>query len=287
MVRPWLVTETARRKATLQDLMRHTSGLTYGNRGTSDLHKKYDALYDNLNLIQLTGSEFLNKLGTLPLHYQPGTMWDYSLGLDVLGLVVESVTKQSLGHYLEERLFRPLGMVDTSFVVPSQKAERLAQPLPVDPLTGNPQTWADRTKAPAMECGGGCAVSTAADYLRFAQMLLNRGTPDDARILGRKTDRIHDRRPVGTGSEHRQPASVPEYQWVRLRAECRGQARLRCSQASWVRRATTTGAAQLDTYFWSIRREDLAVVFMAAAPGELRVRNRQLITSLVLQAIAD
>lgn len=133
-------TEQARRKVTLQDLMRHTAGVTYGNRGASDLHKKYDAL----NLNELTGPAFLEKLGALPLHYQPGTMWDYSLGLDVLGLVVEAVAKQPLGRHLEERLFKPLGMVDTAFVVPSQKVSRYARALPTDPLTGNAQRLARR-----------------------------------------------------------------------------------------------------------------------------------------------
>ena len=130
---------------------------------------------------------FLERLAAAPLLYQPGTVWDYGLSIDVIGLVVEAISGQSLGAFLEQRLFRPLGMVDTSFQVPPDKVARLARPLPRDPDTGEPQSVPDRAQALRFECGGGGLASTALDYLRFAQMLLGGGVLGDTRILGRKT----------------------------------------------------------------------------------------------------
>jgi CubicO group peptidase (beta-lactamase class C family) len=177
-------TEAARRQPTLQDMMRHTAGVTYGNQGTTELHKRYPngGIADTM-----TGAEFLDALGALPLHYQPGTKWDYSFGLDVTGLAVEAVAKKSLGQFLQERLFAPLGMADTSFTVPAAKAGRIARPLASDPETGRPPTFREPTKPWKFESGGGCAQGTALDYMRFAMMLMNNGTWEGTRILSRKS----------------------------------------------------------------------------------------------------
>jgi len=273
-------TEPARRKPTLQDLMRHTAGLTYGIRGNTELHKMYASLSD------LTGPEFLDHLGKLPLHYQPGTIWDYSLGLDVLGLIIETVTKESLGSYLQQNLFKPLSMFDTGFMVPSQKVGRYAKPFPVDPETNNPQSIPDRTKPPKFECGGGCAVSTAADYLRFSQMLLNLGKLDNARILARKTVEYMTADQLGPEvniDRLREYPNINGYGFGLGVAVRRGYgvAGLMGSPGDF-----NWGGAY-GTYFWVDPKEEMAVVFMAATPGTLRLHNRQLITSLVLQAIAD
>jgi len=174
------------REMTIQDLMRHTAGLTYGSRGSTAHYKNYPSSSTDA-AAELTGAEFLNKLAELPLHFEPGSKWDYGFGLDVLGLAIEAVSGQKLGAFLEERIFKPLAMNDSGFVVPSHEVHRFAKGLPCDPLTGKPQRMRDSTKPHKFECGGGCGVSTAADYLRFALMLLNGGTLDGARILGRKT----------------------------------------------------------------------------------------------------
>ena len=176
----------ARREMTIQDLMRHTSGLTYGGRGSTPVHKMYPAS-SSFSGANFSGAEFIEQLSKVALLYQPGSAWEYGLSIDVLGLVIESETGQTLGAYLQERIWRPLGMLDTSFVVPAEKLERYAKALPNNPDTGKPQRISDRTKPSKFECGGGCSVSTAADYLRFAQMLLNRGQLGDVRILGTKT----------------------------------------------------------------------------------------------------
>lgn len=271
------------RQMTIEDLMRHTAGLSYG-RGDKALYARYPFSSDVAST-KWTGREFLDQLAALPLHYQPGSMWEYSLGLDVLGLVVEAVTGMPLAKYLDEKLFRPLQMRDTVFTVPAGQVARYAKALALDPLTQQPQTLRDGTTPHKFDCGGGCAVSTAADYLRFAQMLLNGGELDGVRVLSRKTvdymtsdhlgaevdlSRLNDypnirgygfglgvavRRSTGRGG---MPSSAGEFHW-----------------------AGSTG-----TYFWVDPAEELVTVFMAHAPGAIRYYHRQLLHSLVLQALA-
>src|SRR5262249_41106833 len=124
----------AKKPITMQDLMRHTSGLIYGGRGTTAVPKLYPTSSSRAAL-EMTGSEFLDRLSAQPLMYEPGTVWDYGFGLDVLGLVVEQVSGQRLGAYLQDRLFEPLGMADTAFAVPPEKAPRYSQALPDDSAT--------------------------------------------------------------------------------------------------------------------------------------------------------
>ncbi len=112
-------------------------------------------------------------------------MWDYSLSVDVLGLVVEAITGQSLGAFLQERLWGPLGMADTSFAIPDNKKGRYALAFPNDPLTSKAQSVLHAGKPIKFDCGGACAAGTAIDYLRFAQMLLNGGVLDGKRIVSR------------------------------------------------------------------------------------------------------
>ena len=179
-----MVMETVRanRSANIEDLMRHTAGIGYGSGGNTKVHKLYPS--STITAVnKFTGQEFLAELGKLPLQSQPGTAYQYGFGLLVAGLAIEAVTRQSLGQFLEHRLFRPLGMVDTVFVVGPEKVQRSAKPLPINPETGRPQRQRVRTTPWKFECGAACLMSTAGDYLRFAQMLLNRGTLGEARIL--------------------------------------------------------------------------------------------------------
>src|SRR5580765_2831006 len=173
------------REMTIQDLMRHTSGLTYGNRGTTAIHKMYPES-SNVSSQTLTMDEFIERLARTPLLYQPGTTWEYGLSTDVLGRVVEVVSGKPLAQFLEERIFQPLKMTDTGFLVSAAKRPRIAQPLPTNPDTGKEYTVPDPSVPRKFDCGGGCAVSTAPDYARFAQMLLNRGVLDGARVLSPK-----------------------------------------------------------------------------------------------------
>jgi CubicO group peptidase (beta-lactamase class C family) len=176
-------TVPAARKITIQDLFRHTSGLIYGGRGSTAVHKLYPE-GSSQAAAAMTGAEFIDHLSSRPLLYQPGTVWDYGFGLDVLGLVIEQLTERSLGSYLQQNLWKPLGMADTTFLIPPDKGGRYAKALPTDPITGSPQSMTPLTQKPKFECGGGCAASPASDYLRFALMLMNKGKYGDARILG-------------------------------------------------------------------------------------------------------
>jgi CubicO group peptidase (beta-lactamase class C family) len=270
----------AQREMTVQDLLRHTSGLTYGNRGTTQIHKAYPE-GSGVASRTLTGAELVARLSKAPLLHQPGTAWEYGFSTDVLGLVVEAVAGKTLSAFLDERLFKPLAMSDTAFVVPAAKAGRIAQPLAKDPDTGRDITMPDFTAPAKFECGGACAVSTTGDYVRFAQMLLNRGSLDGARILGRKTVEYMTSDHLGTAIAS---SRVPNAYGFGL-----GFA---------VRRATggpdLTGSAgdynwggAYGTYFWIDPKEELVVVYMAQAPNAIRVHYRDLVKSLVLQAIVD
>ena len=179
-------TEPARRPITIQDLMRHTSGITYGGRGSTPIHKMWPTS-SSATAYQMTGAEFMERIAKLPLLYQPGTTWDYSLSTDALGMVVEKVTGRTLGEALRERVWSKVGMPDTFFAVPEEKRRRIAQPLPNDPITGKPQNIRLLRETPKFECGGGCAFATAGDYIRFGQMLMNGGVLDGKRVLSPKT----------------------------------------------------------------------------------------------------
>jgi CubicO group peptidase (beta-lactamase class C family) len=271
------------RSITIQDLMRHTSGLTYGGRGTTAVHALYPAS-SNAAGATLDTASFLERLAAAPLLYQPGTVWDYGLSIDVIGLVAEAVSGQSLGAFLEQRLFRPLGMADTSFQVPQDKVARLARPLPRDPDTGAAQSVPDRAQALRFECGGGGLASTALDYLRFAQMLLEGGVLGDVRILGRKTVEAMRTNRITPDIENRIAALDPNSEGygfgltvaVRERA---GTLMGSLGEFYW------NGA--YGTLWWADPTEDLAVVFMAQVPGEQRRRFRPLINSLIYQALTD
>jgi CubicO group peptidase (beta-lactamase class C family) len=279
-----MTTEPARRAMTVQDLLRHTSGLTYGGRGTTPVHKMHPA--SSSSAAQLTPAQFIERLSKVNLLYQPGSAWEYSLSIDVAGLIIEAESGQTLGAYLNDRIWKPLGMTDTGFVVPADKLKRYAKALPNEPDTGKPQVIADRTKPSGFECGGGCAVSTAADYVRFAQMLLNRGRLGDTRILGSKTVDYMT-------ADHLTP-EIANY--IERTDPTRANYGFGLTMA--VRRATggpgimgspgdyTWGGAN-GTNFWVDPKEQLVVVFMAHTPGPIRLHYRKVINSLVLQAIVD
>ena len=283
---PTAETVPANRPITIQDLLRHTSGLIYGGRGTTLVHKMYpggsaDTVRD------YDGPAFLDKLASLPLLYQPATVWDYGFGLDVMGLTIEKISGQSLGQYLQANLFTPLGMKDTGFAISADKAARYAKPLPADPDTGKPQARSPELTQPIkFECGGGCAASTAPDYLRFAMMLMSRGRAGEARLLGSKTvdymlsDQLgpNIKNLVGNADPTRADYGFGLGLAVRMTP---GVVRMMGSvgQFSW------PGASGTD--WWVDPREKLAVVYLSAAPGPLRWHYRQKINALVYQAIID
>ena len=177
------------REITVQDLLRHTSGITYDfldQTPVGDLYRQAD-IWQSGNL-----REFVQKLARLPLADHPGTRWQYGMSFDVLGYLVEVLSGMSFDTFLEEQIFKPLGMVDTAFYVPPEKLDRFSAVYgPAEEGVGLKLLDEPRTSAflkpPSTPWGGGGLVGTASDYMRFAQMLLNGGVLEGARFLGRKT----------------------------------------------------------------------------------------------------
>jgi CubicO group peptidase (beta-lactamase class C family) len=182
-----LTLEPQKRPMTVEDLLRHTSGLVYYDHGNTAVHKLYrdSGLYDNGLARDSTLQDFVSRLARLPLAHQPGEAFEYGHSADVLGRVIEVASGQPLDRFLDDRVFKPLGMVDTGFWVPPEKLARL-----IDPPAG---AWIlpdrDVTKPTTLFSGGGGLVSTASDYLRFCQMLLNGGELDGVRVLSPATVR--------------------------------------------------------------------------------------------------
>ncbi len=278
-------TVTAARPITLRDLMTHTSGLIYGARGNTAVHKLYPPSSSGAGTV-MTGKEFLDKLGSLPLLQQPGSTWDYGFGLDVLGLVIEKASGRTLGQYLNASLWKPLGMADTGFLVPADKAKRYAKGFANDPETGKPQFVLDVSQPLKFECGGGCAVSTAGDYLRFVQMLLNGGRLGNTRVLGRKTVEYMLANQLAPGTVNLIGNADP------TRADMGfGLGLAVQTTPGVVRTVGSVGSfswpGAYGTNWWGDPKEQLAVVFMAQTPGPIRWHYRYLISTLVNQAIVD
>jgi CubicO group peptidase (beta-lactamase class C family) len=284
----------ADRQPTIQDLLRHTAGLAYGEI-TGNARVK--AAYTNAGLftpgadyfsIELTPDEFSAKIAETPLAYQPGTTWEYSLAVDVLGRVVEKASGKRLSDFLDERVFKPLKMTDTGFSVPADRMARLSQPFAVDPASGAPNKLIDVSKPPKNDSGGAGAVSTAADYLRFSQMLLNGGELDGQRILSRTTVAL-------MASDHLPPAirqtvqpgeqllGVQGYSFglgFAVRKE-QGVSGVHGSPGEF------TWAGYAGTYFWIDPKEQLVGVLMTQAPGPSRPYYRRMLRALTYQAIVD
>ena len=273
---PVLTLVPPRRAMTVQDLLRHTSGLTYGHRGRSSALVKKAYVDAGEQARDHTNAELVTKLGNTPLAFHPGTQWEYGRSTDVLGRIVEVVSGMSLGEFFQTRIFAPLGMSDTFFRVPPEKVARVAQPM-VEPATGRRPNVADPSKPSRFESGGGGLYSTASDYLRFTRMLLNGGELDGVRLLSPKTvefmasDHLanipgasYPGYGFGLGFAVRtaagvndMPGSVGEYLW---------------------------GGAQ-GTWFWIDPRENLVAIFMSQRPGAVRVHYRRLVKNLVSQTL--
>ena len=196
---PTLELVPARRPMSVYDLMRHTSGITYGFFG-SGLVKK---AYDEARLLQddMSSAEFSQRVAKLPLSYQPGTTWDYGHSTDILGRVVEVISGKSLFQFEKERLLDPLGMSDTSFFVADPlKHARIAEPFADNRNIGRNSEFSNPRIAQKLESGGGGLVSTASDYARFLQMLLNGGSLDGKRYLAPRTVQLMTSEHAGASS---------------------------------------------------------------------------------------
>ncbi len=194
-----MVLVPARRAITVQDLLRHTSGITDASPGDHPVSAAYRA--STVRASTNSMEEMSRKLAALPLLHQPGTTWEYSWSTDLLGRLVEVVSGTDLDSFVRTRITGPLGMPDTGFVAPEASADRIAQPQN-DPATGRRPTMSNPTQRPGWFSGAGGMVSTARDYARFTQFLLDRGELDGTRLVSRNTIALMtaDHLPPGTGT---------------------------------------------------------------------------------------
>ena len=282
----------AERAMTVQDLLRHTSGLAYGeitqNAPVKEGLERAGAYRKDMDYEArgLTPREETERLASVPLAFQPGTTWNYSLSVDVLGRVVEAASGKRLGEFLEERLFAPLKMKDTAFYVPAAKMARLAEPLEKDRFSGAAIKVIDVSALPKNDSGGAGAVSTAADYLRFCQMMMNGGRLEGARMLSPATVRLMTTDHLGNFiATPVQPGElllgVKGYTFglgfaVR---QADGVAGVPGSAGDY------TWAGYAGTYFWVDPKESLTGVLMTQAPSPQRAYFRKLLRQLVYASI--
>ncbi len=266
------------RQMTIQDLLRHTSGLTYDHQGDGLVQQLYKQ--SRLRSRKISNAEHATMIAGMPLVCQPGSGWNYSRSTDVLGRVIEVVSGKTLGAFLTERILAPLQMAETAFYTGSENEGRIVEPFPNDPWTGDKVALFNPLENPAMESGGGGLVSTTLDYARFCMMLRNGGTLDGIRIIGSKT--LHF-----MASDHLDPGVTingnllsPGHSFglgfaVRTHD---GMAPVPGSvgQFFW------SGIA--GTFFWIDPKEDLFAVFMSQGPGQ-REYFRTLVRSMVYAAV--
>jgi len=267
---------------TVQDLMRHSSGLTYGFFGEGLVKKAY--LDAGLNEGDPSTAEFADRLAKLPLFAQPGTTWEYSYAVDVLGRVIEVVTGKQLLVALKEMLLDPLGMTDTAFYAtdPTRQA-RLVEPFANDRTIGTGVQFNDPRVAAKLESGGGGMIGTATDYARFLQMLINGGSIDGRRYIGPRTLAYMTSDHMGD-AVRRGPYDLlgPGYKFgmgFGVRTDS-GLAAYPGSTGDYY-----WGGAG-GTYFWVDPKEKMYVVYMMQSPSK-RVQYRTLLRDMVYAAIAE
>lgn len=264
---------------TVQDLLRHTSGLTYEFRGDTPIHEAY--VKARLGRLKQSNAEQAETLAGLPLLHQPGTVWEYSRSTDVLGRLVEVISGQTLGTFLAERILAPLGMADSGFSVPAEHHARIAEPFAKDPEGGTDVSLLDIRRPALFESGGGGMVSTAMDYARFMAMLLGNGRLGQTRMLGRKTVELMTSDHLGriTGS----PDLLPPGHGFGLGFAVRTRPGMAPFPGS-VGNYYWSGIA--GTSFWIDPQERLFAVLMIQAPMQ-REYYRVLFRDLVYAAVTD
>jgi CubicO group peptidase (beta-lactamase class C family) len=266
------------RPITIQDLLRHTSGISYEITGMGMVQRMYAKA--KVYRRDITSEEHARLIAGMPLMCQPGEEWNYSRSTDILGRVIEVISGKTLGVFLAERILAPLQMAETAFHAPQAGKARLAQPFPTDPWTGDKVMLFDPLEVPKMESGGGGLLSTAMDYARFCQMLLNGGELDGNRVIGRKTLAF-------MASNHLDPKVKVESHLLppghgfglgfAVRTD-EGMAPFAGSigQYFW--------SGMAGTFFWIDPKEELFALFLSQGPGQ-REYFRTLVRSLVYAAV--
>jgi len=268
-----------KRPITVQDLMRHTSGLTYGFTGVSPVQKLVkEAKVTDANR---TLAENVEAMAALPLMHQPGEVWEYGLSTDVLARVIEVIEGARLSEVLQRRLFGPLDMTDTAFFTPPDKVSRRADPFPSDFMGGAGVDACDATAPPKFESGGGGLLSTLADYTRFAAMLSFGGALDDRRILSPRTLAFMTSDHLGAGVKKDHFLLWPGHGFG-----------LGFAVRTDPGKAPTAGSVgeffwggMMGTAFWVSPRDSLFAIIMVQSP-ENRAYFRELFRNLVSAAIA-
>lgn len=272
----------AARPISVQDLMRHTSGLTYGFFGNSAAKRAY--LEAKISAEgDITNAAFVDRIAAMPLGFQPGSTWDYSYSTDVLGRVIEIVDGgKKLSEVLEARVFGPLGMKDTAFYVTDPaKQKRIAEPFPDDRAVGVGVVFNDPRIAKPAEPAGQGLTGTAMDYARFLQMLLNGGTLDGKRVLGRATVAYMASDHLGTAVA-RTPLYLPGAGYGFGLGFAVRTATGESAYNSTLGEIYWGGAG--GTYFWVDPKQDMFVVFMMQSPKN-RVLYRSILRNMVYAAL--
>jgi len=293
-----MVTEPARRPVSFRDLLTHTSGLTYGGvlPGMGEQHE-VDGEYRRLRIrsagVEQTMAEFMDRLGQVPLRFQPGTAYMYSLATDACGALVELMSGVPLAQYLQDGILGPLGMVDTAFQVAPEKLGRFAANYARNPdktttLLDDPATSAF-TRPPAFVSGGGGLTGTLADYTRFCEMLRRGGQLDGQRIIGPRTLELMRQNHLPGGKDL---ASLDVALMLEYGSKGVG---FGLGFASTIDQVTTGSLSRADYYwggaastvFWVDPIEDLWVVFMTQLMPSASFDFRGQLRSLVYSAIVD
>lgn len=279
-----LITEPADHPMTIRELMAHTGGLTYGIFSGSEV----DSMYVEADLLNsgITLKEMVTRLGAIPLRQQPGSMWHYSVAVDVQGYLVEVLSGQAFDDFLDERLFGPLGMNDTDFYVPAEKAERFAQIYTYDEegnLAPSEMFGAanDYMVDPVFKSGGGGLVGSTMDYLKFTQMMLNGGELNGVRILSPLTVDLMHRNQLPRGMPDNilgAPGTVFGLDFAVVTDPVEAES-FSAGEYYW------GGAA--GTWFWIDPVEDLIVVGMIQQWGQGLPNVRALSRQLTYQAIME
>jgi CubicO group peptidase (beta-lactamase class C family) len=267
-----------KRAMTIQDLLRHTSGITYDHTGNGLVQQLYQQ--SRLRSRKITNAEHAVMVAGLPLKCQPGAEWNYSRSTDILGRIIEVVSGKPLSAFLTERILAPLQMAETAFHTGEENAGRLAEPFPVDPWNGDKIQLFNMLEKPVMESGGGGLVSTTMDYARFCQMLLNGGVLDGSRIIGRKTLQLMASDHLGPDVKVDSPLMPPGHGFG-LGFAVRTQTGIAPFMGS-VGQFFWSGMG--GTFFWIDPVEDLFAVFMSQGPGQ-RTYTRTLARDLVYAAL--
>jgi CubicO group peptidase (beta-lactamase class C family) len=293
---PGFLTTPVQRPMKVVDLVTHTSGLTYGFM----MRTSVDAAYrrGKIGDFETEGGldTFIEQLAGLPLEFSPGTAWNYSVSIDVMGYLVQKLSGMSFGEFLRTRLFEPLGMTDTGFFVPPEKMDRFTscyQPAPGGGLKVQDDAGASTyDHPPALESGGGGLVSTAHDYMRFCKMMLNGGELEGARILSPKTVALFSLNFLPGGGEVAQMAPAgsfneSSYDGVGFSIGCGVNIDVaRTRLPGTVGEFFWGGAAS--TAFWIDPKEELAVVFMTQVMGtDARLTLRRDLRTLVYSAMTQ